>query len=298
MPNKLQRAARPAALIAGALACAIAAAGCTSGGSAGPAGPASSPAASPAGGTGQAGELHWRACPVQGVPMQCASLQVPLDYRHPAGRKITLAVSKVPATAPAAQQQGDLLVNPGGPGASGLSLAAEVATGLDPTVSSEYNIIGFDPRGVGSSVPALRCDPSFFAGVQPDYIPANAHAERVLLARAKGYAADCQRRYGWLLPFMTTADTARDMDSIRAALGEQKISYFGYSWGTYLGQVYATLFPGRLRRMVLDSVVNPQGVWYADNIAQDYAFEGRIRAFFSWIAAHDAVYHLGSTPAQ
>ncbi|HEY7362136.1 MAG TPA: hypothetical protein VH642_15060, partial [Streptosporangiaceae bacterium] len=88
MPNKLLRAARPAALIAGALACAIAAAGCTSGGSAGPAGPASSPAASPAGGTGQAGELHWRACPVQGVPMQCASLQVPLDYRHPAGRKI------------------------------------------------------------------------------------------------------------------------------------------------------------------------------------------------------------------
>jgi len=154
MPNKLLRAARPAAFIAGALACAIAAAGCTSGGSAGAAGPASPPAASPAGGTGQAGELHWRACPVQSVPMQCASLQVPLDYRHPAGRKITLAVSRVPATAPAAQQQGDLLVNPGGPGASGLSLAAEVATGLDPTVASEYNIIGFDPRGVGSSVPA------------------------------------------------------------------------------------------------------------------------------------------------
>ncbi|HEY1347259.1 MAG TPA: alpha/beta fold hydrolase, partial [Streptosporangiaceae bacterium] len=298
MPNKLLRAARPAAFIAGALACAIAAVGCTSGGSAGPAGPASPPAASPAGGTGQAGELHWRACPVQSVPMQCASLQVPLDYRHPAGRKITLAVSRVPATAPAAQQQGDLLVNPGGPGASGLSLAADVATGLDPTVASEYNIIGFDPRGVGSSVPALRCDPSFFAGVQPDTIPANAHAEQVLIGRAKGYAADCQRRYGWLLPFMTTADTARDMDSIRAALGEQKISYFGYSWGTYLGQVYATLFPHRLRRMVLDSVVNPQGVWYADNIDQDYAFEGRIQAFFSWIAAHNAVYHLGSTPAQ
>jgi pimeloyl-ACP methyl ester carboxylesterase len=88
------------------------------------------------------------------------------------------------------------------------------------------------------------------------------------------------------------------MDSIRAALGQQKISYFGYSWGTYLGQVYATLFPHRLRRMALDSVVNPRGVWYADNIDQDYAFEGRIRAFFSWIAAHDAVYHLGTTQAQ
>ena len=301
MPMKLPPAARPAALIAGALVCVIAAAGCTSGGSAaGPASPsaASSAAASSAAATVQPGALHWHTCPIPPAEMRCASLQVPLDYRHPAGRKITLAVSEMPATAPAAQQQGYLLVNPGGPGASGLSLAADVAAGLDPAVASEYNIIGFDPRGVGSSVPALSCDPSFYAGVRPDYIPANAHAEQVLLGRAKAYAAGCERRYGWLLPFMTTADTARDMDSIRAALGAQKISYFGYSWGTYLGQVYATLFPHRLRRMALDSVVNPRGVWYADNIGQDYAFEGRIRAFFAWIAAHDAVYHHGSTQAQ
>ncbi len=297
MPMKFPPVARPAAFIAGALACAIAAVGCTSG-SAAPGGSASPSAASPAAATGQAGELHWHTCPIPPAQMRCASLQVPLDYRHPAGRKITLAVSEMPATAPAAQRQGYLLVNPGGPGASGLSLAADVAAGLNPTVASEYNIIGFDPRGVGSSVPALHCDPSFFAGVRPDYIPANAQAEQVLLGRAKSYAAGCQRRYGWLLPFMTTADTARDMDSIRAALGAQKITYFGYSWGTYLGQVYATLFPHRLRRMALDSVVNPRGVWYADNIDQDYAFEGRIRAFFSWIAAHDAVYHLGSTQAQ
>jgi pimeloyl-ACP methyl ester carboxylesterase len=297
MAMKFPPVACPAAFIAGALALAVAAVGCTSG-SAAPGGSASPSAASPPTATAQAGELHWHTCLIPPAQMRCASLQVPLDYRHPAGRKITLAVSEVPATAPAAQQQGYLLVNPGGPGASGLSLAADVAAGLNPTVASEYNIIGFDPRGVGSSVPALHCDPSFYAGVRPDYIPANAKAEQVLLARAKSYAAGCQRRYGWLLPFMTTADTARDMDSIRAALGAQKISYFGISWGTYLGQVYATLFPHRLRRMALDSVVNPRGVWYADNIGQDYAFEGRIRAFFSWIAAHDAVYHLGSTKAQ
>ena len=152
MPMKLLPAARPAAFLAGALACAIAAAGCTSGGSAAPGGPASSPATSAA--TGQAGELRWHSCPIPPAEMRCASLQVPVDYRHPAGRKITLAVSEMPATAPAAQQQGYLLVNPGGPGASGLSLAADVAAGLDPTVASEYNVIGFDPRGVGSSVPA------------------------------------------------------------------------------------------------------------------------------------------------
>jgi pimeloyl-ACP methyl ester carboxylesterase len=230
--------------------------------------------------------------------MLCASLRVPLDYRHPAGRQITLALSEAPASAPAAQQQGDLLFNPGGPGAGGLPWPAYIARSLDPAVSSEYNIIGFDPRGVGASVPALHCESGFFAGVRPDYIPANSPAEQVLIGRTKRYAADCQRRYGWLLPFMTSADMARDMDAIRAALGQRQISYFGYSWGTYLGQVYATLFPHRLRKMVLDSIVDPRGVWYADNISQDYAFEGRILAFFSWAAARHAAYHLGATEVQ
>ncbi|HEX7268677.1 MAG TPA: alpha/beta fold hydrolase, partial [Streptosporangiaceae bacterium] len=285
----------PAVLAAGVLSCAIAMVGCTSGGSPAPAG---SSAAGPAAATGQGDALRWHSCSVEGAPMRCAGLRVPLDYRHPAGRKITLALSEVPATAPAAQQQGDLLVNPGGPGSSGRIWAAIVAQSLDRAVASEYNIVGFDPRGVGASVPALHCDPGFFAGVRPDYIPADRQAEQVLIGRAKGYAADCERRYGWLLPFMTTADAARDMDAIRAALGQRQISYFGYSYGTYLGQVYATLFPHRLRKMVLDSVVDPRGVWYADNISQDYAFEGRIRAFFSWVADHDAVYHLGSTEAE
>ena len=284
-------------LTALALSCAavLAIAGCTSATSSAPV--ATSPAGQEAPQTGTAA-VHWHSCTVSGIGMKCASLAVPLDYAHPTGRKITLALSMIPATAPAAKRQGDLLVNPGGPGGSGRYLAAVVGFGLEHSVASEYNIIGFDPRGVGESVPALHCDPSFFAGVRSNYIPTSHAAEQVLINRAKMYAADCEHRFGWLLPFMTTADAARDMDSIRAALGAQKISYFGISWGTYLGQVYATLFPHRLRRMALDSVVNPRGVWYADNIGQDYAFEGRIRAFFSWIAAHDAVYHLGSTPAQ
>jgi pimeloyl-ACP methyl ester carboxylesterase len=235
---------------------------------------------------------------VQGVNMQCATLAVPLNYRDPAGRKITLALSMVPATAPPAQRQGDLLVNPGGPGGSGRYLAAVVAYGLNHQVASEYNIIGFDPRGVGASVPALHCDPSFFAGARPNYIPASQAAEQILIGRAKTYAADCERRFGWLLPYMTTVDVARDMDSIRAALGQSKINYFAYSYGTYLGQVYATLFPHRVRRMVLDSTVDPKGAWWGDNIAQDYAFQGRQEAFFSWVASHDSVFHLGSTRAQ
>jgi pimeloyl-ACP methyl ester carboxylesterase len=269
--------------------------GCTSGGgAAGATGPASP-------GTGQASALNWSSCTLsgaQGVQTKCASLQVPLDYSHPGGRKITLALSMVPATAPASQQQGDLLVNPGGPGASGRALAAQVAQGLTPGVAADYNIIGFDPRGVGSSVPALHCEPGFFSGVRPDYIPGSAAAEQVLVNRAKTYAADCGKQFGWLLPYMTTADAARDMDSIRAAVNQPKISYFAFSYGTYIGQVYATLFPGRVRRMVLDSTVDPQGVWYTDNINQDYAFQGRQQAFFAWVAGSNTTYQLGSTAAQ
>jgi pimeloyl-ACP methyl ester carboxylesterase len=229
---------------------------------------------------------------------ECTTLSVPVDYANPGGRHISLALDMVPATAPKSQQQGVLLVNPGGPGASGLPLAAEVAQGLSPDVAAQYDIVGFDPRGVGSSVPALSCDRSFFAGPRPNYIPANPAAEQVLINRAKTYAADCGKRFGWLLPHMTTQDTARDMDAIRAAFGVSKINYYAFSYGTYLGQVYATLFPDRVRRMVLDSVVDPTGVWYADNVDQDYAFQGRMEAFFAWVAKYDSTYHLGSTAAQ
>jgi pimeloyl-ACP methyl ester carboxylesterase len=266
-------------------------AGCTSSGSPGSAAASSG--------------LRWHECPqaaagppgTGGAPirMRCASLQVPLNYADPGGRKITLALSEVPATAPAARRLGVLLVNPGGPGASGLPFAATTAAGLSPDVAARYDIVGFDTRGVGASVPSLSCDPAFFSKPRPDYVPASAAAERVLVDRARGYAADCERKFGWLLPYMTTADLARDMDSIRAALGQRQVSYYGVSYGTYLGQVYATLFPHRIRRMVLDSVVNPAGAWYADNIGQDYAFQARMMAFFSWIARNDAVYRLGAT---
>ncbi len=245
--------------------------------------------------------LHWHSCSGQlateGVP-DCTMLSVPLDYADPSGRHISLALDMVPATAPRSQQQGVMLVNPGGPGGDGLPLAAEVAQGINRGVAADYDIVGFDPRGVGSSVPALSCDPSFFSGVRPNYIPANSAAEQVLINRAKMYADDCEQKFGWLLPYMTTEDVARDMDSIRAAFGVAKINYYAFSYGTYIGQVYATLFPNRIRRMVLDSTVDPTGVWYTDNVDQDYAFQGRMEAFFAWLAEYDGTYHLGSTAAQ
>jgi pimeloyl-ACP methyl ester carboxylesterase len=246
----------------------------------------------------QASALHWQACSGQLAGLQCTSLQVPLNYADPGGRKITIALSMAPATAPAAEQQGVMLVNPGGPGEPGRSLAGDVAAGLSPQVAATYDIVGFDPRGVGGSSPALSCDPNFFTGVRPDYIPANAAAEQVLINRAKSYAAACEQRFGWFLPYETTVNTARDMDQIRQAFGVKQVTYYGFSYGTYLGQVFGTLFPGNVRRMVLDSTVDPTGAWYADNISQDYAFQSRIEAFFAWTAKYDSTYHLGSTAAQ
>src|SRR5215469_5314839 len=116
--------------------------------------------------------LRWHSCSAGGH-LRCGHIQVPLSYRDPSGRKITLALTEVPATAPVRRRLGILLVNPGGPGASGTGLASFVAQGLSPDVAARYDIIGFDPRGVGSSVPALHCDPSFFARARPNYIPAN-----------------------------------------------------------------------------------------------------------------------------
>jgi pimeloyl-ACP methyl ester carboxylesterase len=245
--------------------------------------------------------VKWHSCSGQlasdGVP-DCAMLSVPVNYADPGGRHLSVALDMIPATAPRSKQQGILLVNPGGPGGDGLPLAAEVAQGLSPGVAADYDIVGFDPRGVGSSVPALSCDPSFFSGVRPNYIPATPAAEQVLINRAKMYAAGCQQKFGWLLPYMTTQDVARDMDAIRAAFGVSQLNYFAFSYGTYIGQVYATLFGSHLRRMVLDSTVDPTGVWYADNIGQDYAFQGRMEAFFAWVARYDGRYHLGRTAAQ
>ena len=199
-------------LLAAAAVALLAVAGCSQGsspqssGNQGNQGGQSSGSAGAPADPGQGG-LTWHSC--SGSGLQCARLRVPLNYAKPHGRSITLALSEVPATAPPSQRQGILLVNPGGPGGSGLSLASFVAQGLDPAVAARYDIVGFDTRGVGSSVPALHCDPGFFSRERPNYIPPNAAAEKVLINRAKSYAAGCEKKFGWLLPYMTTANIAR-----------------------------------------------------------------------------------------
>ncbi|MCO5992193.1 alpha/beta hydrolase [Actinoallomurus rhizosphaericola] len=251
-----------------------------------------------------AGTIAWAKCPADQAYLdkaECGQLSVPLDYRHPNGKKISIAVSRLKHT-DTKHYKGVLLANPGGPGGSGLYLAGGLAswfTGVGhPEVPAQYDIIGFDPRGVGLSQPALTCDPHYSDPIRPDYVPHSAKDEEKWKARSKAYAQACAKKFGWLLPHLRTTDAARDIDSIRAALGQSKISYYGFSYGTYLGATYGTLFPKRVKRMVLDGNVDVREVWYDAQLSQDKAFERNIKLFFGWVAKYDSHYHLGKKEAD
>ncbi|WP_246148974.1 alpha/beta hydrolase [Nonomuraea turkmeniaca] len=259
----------------------------------------------PAGAAAKA-PVSWGTCPaVAGkavnANVECATVRVPLDYRQPWGHSIKVAINRIKAKVSRdANHLGTLLINPGGPGASGRDLAEYVAATLPAKVSERYDVVGFDPRGVGASEPSLHCvDPEvYYQAPRPDAVPRTRDEERVLLNRAAEYATRCGHFWSWMLPHLTTENSARDMDTIRAALGEEKISYLGFSYGTYLGAVYATLFPHRVKRLVMDSNVDPTGVWYRSNLTQDQSFERRHRQFLGWTARHHSTYKLGTTLKQ
>lgn len=274
--------------------------------------PAQAPAAeAPAGSADpSAGSIAWSPCPdddpiigdrLKGL--ECGSLRVPLDHGRPDGRKITLALTRAKHTSPAADYQGVVLLNRGQwPGQFGRDLPtrfAEGTTGLPTEVGATYDWIGFDPRGVGASEPAVTCDPTYLwpGHAKADYVPRTAADERAWVKRARDYAQSCGRKYRAELPHLNTRATARDLELMRKALGQEQISYLGYDYGTYLGSVYATMYPDRVRRMVLDTVVRPSGGWYEGSLEQAETYEASAQTFFAWIAEHDAVYGLGTTAA-
>ncbi|HEY7270539.1 MAG TPA: alpha/beta fold hydrolase, partial [Dehalococcoidia bacterium] len=194
--------------------------------------------------------LDWHACGV----FQCATLTVPLDYDHPEGRQIDLSVVRQPAR-DQSQRIGSLFVNPGGPGGSAVDFLRAWAPTLAPDIRDRFDVITFDPRGVGESTP-LECHDNIqqLAALPP---APGSDAEWQEIADAdKSFADLCAERAGGTLPYLGTVNVARDIDRLREALGEDKISYFGYSYGTEMGQVYAGLFPQRVRAMVLDGAVD------------------------------------------
>jgi pimeloyl-ACP methyl ester carboxylesterase len=245
------------------------------------------------------GSVAWHTCDdmfLTELGIECGTLSVPLDATRQHGQRITLALSRLEHTAPPEDYQGIMLVNPGGPGGSGLALSF-LGYLVPDDVRAAYDWIGFDPRGVGSSSPQVRCIPDYFVGPRPDYDIATG-TEHEWLDRVQDYVQACRSNGVGLLNHLKTVDNVHDMDAIRRALGQEQLNFYGFSYGTYLAQVYATLFPDQVRRMVLDANVDPRNVWYDANISQDYAFETVIGLFFAWVAGYDSTYHLGDTAAE
>lgn len=235
----------------------------------------------------------WHRCsPEQPASYECATLQVPLDYRRPQGPTIDLAISRVKSQSPA-KRHGVMLLNPGGPGGSGLDLPLLAGEMMPQEVRDRYDLIGFDPRGVGASSP-ISCgltdaEQNIDRPYRPETFPSD-------VSWARTVADKCREKAGSVLPHITTRNTARDMDAIRAVLGERKISYLGYSYGTYLGAVYSQMYPERTDRFVLDSGVDPQRIWRG--MIQVWATEAEpaFARWTGWAAERSAEYGLGDTP--
>jgi pimeloyl-ACP methyl ester carboxylesterase len=195
--------------------------------------------------------LNWTSCDVA-TRAQCATLTVPRDWGDPTGPTIDLALARIPATG---DRIGSVVVNPGGPGGSGLDFLAQ--NPVDTAVSRRFDVVSWDPRGVGKST-RLTCGadtvPPFLAA-DPD--PDTPEEEATLEQRADAVAKDCAATDAALLPHLGTVDVARDLEAIRRALGDEPLNYVGYSYGTQIGQQYAHYFPKNIRSMVLDGVVDP-----------------------------------------
>jgi pimeloyl-ACP methyl ester carboxylesterase len=227
--------------------------------------------------------LVWRPC---AGGFRCARLLVPFDYTRPAGPHFTLPVIKLSAADPGSRI-GALVINPGGPGASGVEYALNARSGeFTSGVRSRFDIVGFDPRGVGQSDPAVRC----MSGRQLDAYfatsddPGSPGQLAAVVAESKLYAAQCARNAAALLPYLGTANAAKDMDVLRAALGEPALTYLGKSYGTYLGASYAQQFPSRVRALVLDGAVDPAATGLQLDLAQAKGFESAFGQFATWCA--------------
>jgi pimeloyl-ACP methyl ester carboxylesterase len=226
--------------------------------------------------TTQDGSITWDAC---GDNLECGYLDVPIDYDDPAVGTTSIYMVRHLALDPDARI-GTLLVNPGGPGFGGSWLAESADQIYSTAILDHFDVLGFDPRGTGMSDPAIDCTDDydyFFAG--GDITPDTPEEKAEIVDSTKEFTEACFAQSGNILPYVGTNNVARDMDSIRLALGEEKISYFGFSYGSELGATWATLFPDTVRAAVLDGAADPNADSIEGVLQQNRGFEAALSTF-------------------
>lgn len=236
--------------------------------------------------------LEWVAC---GTNLSCATLIVPFDYEHPNFGTFELPVKRYRSPSQT-DRIGSLIVNPGGPGSGGTYLAESAETTYSDELRNRFDIVGWDPRGTGGSNPAIDCldDLDVYFALDPS--PDDEAETSSLLDGAREFADACAARSSQALPYVSTDDSARDIDSLRRALGEETITYFGFSYGSELGATWASLFPSTVRAAVLDAAVDPSRTYDEALVDQAASFEAVLGRFFEHCNVARCVFmHDGET---
>jgi pimeloyl-ACP methyl ester carboxylesterase len=218
--------------------------------------------------------VDWKDCD---DVFECARVTVPVDWEEPSGETITLAVKRLPAEG---KKIGSLLINPGGPGVSGVEFAEDADSVFGKDIQRSFDIVGWDPRGIEGSAP-VECmnDRQLEEYLAEESSPDTPDEEAAVVEAAKEFGQECERNTGPILEHVDTASTARDMDVLRAVLGDDRLSYYGGSYGTYLGAWYAELFPWRVGRMVLDGAVDPSLTTLESTKGQAEGFQRALLAY-------------------
>ena len=226
--------------------------------------------------------FNWKACDdsASTTSVQCSTLEVPFDYNNPSAGTFTLYVKLLPAANPTLRI-GSMMVNPGGPGFGGSSLADDASYYFSSDIIDHFDIIAWDPRGTGKSTPAVDCVDDYDQYFGIDSPPDSPEEKQALIDASQAFNDECMDNSGEILPYISTQASATDMNSIRQALGEDKISYFGFSYGSELGATWATMFPQTVRAAVFDGAVDPQATSAQEGMAQAGGFEGQLTTFLA-----------------
>ncbi|GAM50431.1 hypothetical protein NSK11_contig00156-0016 [Nocardia seriolae] len=231
--------------------------------------------------------ITWAECPQElGAQVQCAAIEVPVDWGNPDGEKITVGIDRLPASDPD-HRIGALVLNPGGPGGSGTDLISGVAKFpalVSAELRSRFDLIGLDPRGIGTSRPAVKCDTELQRKV-PDIFPADQAAFDAMVAANKAFGESCKRRTGALIDHMDTVAVARDLEVVRQRLGGQPLNYLGLSYGTEIGFEYARLYPNSSRVLALDGALVHSLAPSSMHMYEAAAYQDTLRQFADWCRA-------------